>query len=243
MEKIKLTGSASDQPAAPAGAEQPNSVPPVISQDSVTVEQALGGVEHTKIATVTGVVGGPVQSVNPGSSVPVAGLVDAKLAVEIMDATLPALMVFLLYKIGMKLRKTDLQLTEKEKNTLAPVVQKCLEQLMINFNNPWVALSVTVLTIYGSKVIEKGLPQLWEKKQAKIEKDALETKAAAQGSTVAKEEVKTPPPAPPPYEPTEAEIKAKMKAHKYSWEKAREMLINLHIKAWKDQQRRAAVRK
>lgn len=238
-EIVKLTGSGASENTPTGGPDSTPQSAPVIGQGTVSEEEALKGAEHTKIATLTPGFGGPVSSVQPGNSVQVAGLVDAKLAVELMDATLPSLMVFLLYKVGMKLRRSDLQLTEKEKSTLAPIVQKCLEQMMINFNNPWVALSVSILFIYGSKIVEKGMPQLWDKKQQKQESEALKEKAAAQGTPIP--EAKTAVPVedqPPAYEPSDAEIRAKMKAHKYGYEQARTFLINLHKKAWKDAQRR-----
>jgi hypothetical protein len=186
MQRIKI-GSDSEIQAPPAG--QPDSPanlpgrekPPVAAPDAlkgtVTEGDILKPVEGTKISTLqpfTPISGNTGISSPSGSSVSVGGMVDGKLAVELMDALLPSLLVMLMAAIGARMKKSDLQLTEKEKSTVAPVLQKCLDQLMINFNNPWSALGVTLAVIYGAKLTEKGFVQMLDKKQADKEMKELE---------------------------------------------------------------------
>lgn len=89
-----------------------------------------------------------------GSRVSLGGMVESKLVIELIDALIPALLVVLFRYAKMVVRKTDVQLTARERETLAPVVQACMDQLMLNFNSPWVALLVTGGAIYSAKVIE-----------------------------------------------------------------------------------------
>jgi hypothetical protein len=81
-------------------------------------------------------------------------MMESKLAIELMDSLIPALLVVLFRYGKMIVKKAELQLTAKEKETLAPVVQACMDQLMLNFNSPWVALAFTGGMIYGSKIVE-----------------------------------------------------------------------------------------
>jgi hypothetical protein len=94
---------------------------------------------------------------------------DAKLAVDLMDAVLPSALVIGGKFVGLEMKKTDLQLTEREKGTFHPVVQKCLDQLMLNFSSPWTALAVTAVVIYGAKVGEKGVVKKMDDNIAKAE--------------------------------------------------------------------------
>jgi len=105
-------------------------------------------------------------------------MVDAKLVVELVDSLIPSLMVVLFARFKVQIEKSGMKLTAKEKDTLAPLVQNCLDALMINFNSPWVALAVTAGIMYGSKVIEHG------------GKAAIEKKNEEKKSAVRKEEKK-----------------------------------------------------
>jgi hypothetical protein len=149
-------------PAAPPSGAPGEPIKPPESQAAgsgiVGLEDALKGAEHTKntqfsvsdLANASGGAGAP------GSSVSVGQLVQGKIAVELMDSLIPGLLVLLFYKFGISLKRTDFQLTQGEKNTLAPMVEACLNQLMLNFNSPWTTLMVTVIFIYGGKAMEKG---------------------------------------------------------------------------------------
>lgn len=151
--------------ASASGAVDPNSV--------------FSSLDHTKIASVSGdglPGAGGAGSQNPQASVSLGGMVQGEWAVNIMDAILPAAMVAGFYAFGVKLRKTELQLTQAEKNTLAPIMQKCLDTVLLNFTNPWNALLVTLAAIYGGKAMEKGLITWIDKSQANKEQEALQEK-------------------------------------------------------------------
>jgi len=80
-------------------------------------------------------------------------LIGGDLAVDLMDMALPAIFVFVVVKIGYKMDKKDLQLTVKEKATLAPAMQAVLDRMMIDLNNPYANLAMIMVIIYGSKVM------------------------------------------------------------------------------------------
>ena len=100
----------------------------------------------------------------------------AEIVLGIWDALLPAALVALMYKLGVKLKKAELQLTQKEKDMLQPILEKCLATINMTFNSPWEALGMTILVIYGSKVGEKSVIDIIDRKR---EKDATEQPAAA----------------------------------------------------------------
>lgn len=107
------------------------------------------------------------QGATGNNAVPIGGMIDGGLATELMDALLPSLLVALMAALGAEMKKTDLQLTAKEKSTIAPLMQRCLDQLMVNFQSPFAALGVTLVVIYGAKVTEKGIVQIIDKKAAR----------------------------------------------------------------------------
>jgi hypothetical protein len=149
------------------------------SPGTISMQEALSGSNHTTISDISGqsansAPGGPVQT--PGASVSLGGMVQGEWVVNIIDALLPAAIVAAFYAMGVKIRKTEMQLTAGEKNTLAPLVQKCMDSMLINFTNPWNALGITMLAIYGGKIMEKGLVAWIDKKQEKQEQEVLKSK-------------------------------------------------------------------
>jgi hypothetical protein len=150
--------------------------------NTVPVEEAFKGADHTKIPafTASGMSGQPGsgsgQPLTPQNNVSLGGIVEGKWAVEIVDALLPAGIVAVCYMMDIKLRKTELQLSQKEKDVLAPIWQKCLDSILLNFGSPWTALAVTMGAIYGGKLMEKGVVAWVDKKQEKKEAEALRAK-------------------------------------------------------------------
>lgn len=235
-EKIKLSGSDPSpiQPGSPGPGPSPDPGPnpsgsaPITLQGTVSEQDAINASGHTKINTISGFSPTGGGSVQTGQSVSVGGLIDGKLAVEMMDATLPSLMLFVLYKVGMKVRKSELQLTEKEKSVLAPIVTKCLETLMINFQNPWMALLATLSAFYGAKLLPAIAVAIDEKqkdKQAAILKDKEKKNEPAASEMLPKAEIKT---NLPPWEPTDQMVTDKARKDKISKKKAVEVLKALH---------------
>ena len=122
-------------------------------------------------------IGIPLEDGNVAGSnrVSVGGLIDGKMATELMDSVLPALLVFTLAKGGITVRKTELQLSASEKSTLAPLMQNCLNAMSVNVDNPFIALGFSMAVIYGGKIIEKGGVAFLDKKAAQVtEKKPIE---------------------------------------------------------------------
>jgi len=128
----------------------------------------------------------PGTGASASSATALGGMVKGEWVVSMMDAILPALLVAGLHAIGVKLRKTELQLTEKERQTIAPVMQRCLDTLLLNFDSPWSQLAITIGVIYGGKVAEKGLVQMVEKREEKKAAKAAE----AEKTAVLKQDIK-----------------------------------------------------
>lgn len=163
-----------------AAGKNPVGAAPAAMKGTVSDADALKPVEHTKISTLQSLTPNSAMqglSSPSGASVSLGNMLDAKLAVELLDAVLPAVLVVLMKYIGASMKKADLQLTEKEKKTFEPVIKACLDQLMINFSSPWTALAVTATVIYGAKLTEKGFVQMLDKKSAEKEFKKMEVAA------------------------------------------------------------------
>lgn len=169
------------QPPLPGQLPPEGSKPPETGQkppsggipNVVPESEAFKAVEGAKFTTLTPLSGDGSQNAQMGNSVPVGGLIDGGLAIELMDALLPSVLVAVMAAIGAQMKKTDLQLTAREKTTLTPLMQKCMDQLMINFQNPFAALGISMLIIYGAKITEHGVIQMIDKKAEKAAADRL----------------------------------------------------------------------
>jgi hypothetical protein len=133
---------------------QPNSEGAKLS--GLTDADALRTGEHTKASTLQGLTGGAGSSTNAGfnkTTVSAGNLVDGKMCAEWVDMIIPGVIVFMAAKGGFILKKADMLMTAKEKDTLAPILTQCLNELMINFDSPWVALAVTAGFMYTGKIM------------------------------------------------------------------------------------------
>lgn len=147
--------------STPPGPESPKA-----NEGGVSIDEAVKGGEHTKIPIISasGQTSLPGSSSAPGTSVSLSGLVQGKVVVDLMDALLPAILVLAFRKMRIDVKKTSLQLTVGEKNTLAPICEACLQSINLDFANPWVTLAFSVSIIYGGKLIEVGGVQWLDKK-------------------------------------------------------------------------------
>lgn len=163
----------------PGGAPAPVvPIAPVKPKESVAANSgvvseadALAGAGHTKmtsfsVSDMANKPGGPTTPGTPGQSVALGGLVQAKIAVDLVDSIIPAVLVLLFAKLEIALKKTDFQLTAGEKNTLTPIVEACLNSINLDFSSPWTTLLISMVVIYGGKALEKGGVQFLEKKTA-----------------------------------------------------------------------------
>ena len=90
-----------------------------------------------------------------GQRLNVGALFDSKIAVDLMDVIVPAILLVIITKYtSQKVLKSKLQLTASEKNTLQPVLQNYLNSINFSVDSPLNALLLTVVVIYGSKTIE-----------------------------------------------------------------------------------------
>lgn len=121
-----------------------------------------------------------LQPLNPGAgnntgyqktTVSAGNLVDGKMCAEWVDMIVPGVIVFVAAKAGKLFKKSELQMTEKEKTTLAPVLSACLDSLMINFDSPWVALAVTAGFMYTGKIMNATAEKMPAKQAAKAENE------------------------------------------------------------------------
>jgi hypothetical protein len=165
MEPPKPMETASEQPTTTGS--------PILSE-----KESLAGVQHTKTDVLPGSTapGAPAPA-SPGSQpsqgAKLGGMLSADLCVNLMDSMLPGLMVAGAYYAHIKIAKKDLQLTEKEKQTLSPVVEACLNSININMENPWLLLTVSVGIIYGSKFAEKATIATVDAKEMKEKEQQL----------------------------------------------------------------------
>lgn len=136
-------------------------------ENTVTMEDAIKTTDHTKISPLQP-LGSPISGqTTTNASATLGSMLEAKMAIEMIDAVLPGLLVAAFHAFEIKMKKSELQLTEKEKTTVAPIFQKCLDTIYLNFNSPWTLLAVTVGIIYGGKVAEKGLVAYIDKQHDK----------------------------------------------------------------------------
>lgn len=154
---------------------------PVSPGSGLSTQDALAGLKHTEIPAFSASAAPSVTPLGadaPGSPVSLGGLLEGKWAVDIMDSLLPAAIVAIGYAVGMKFRKSEIQLTAKEKDMLAPIMQKCMDTVLLKFDSPWSALFVTMVAIYGGKVLERGvviaIDETQAKKQAEVLKEKIE---------------------------------------------------------------------
>lgn len=212
---------------------------------TVSMEDALKGADHAKMNTFSvsdiskgagGPNGGPGMAAGgpAGSSVALGGMIQGKVAIDLMDALIPAVLVLLFHRFGISVRKSQMQLTQGEKNTLEPIVSACLNSINLDFSNPWTALCVTLLVIYGGKALEVGGAG-WLDKKTNETKPFEQPKPAA--PVVPMNVAKGPEPiiekpntnnmsfsSPGPVTWTQADVKAVVDKKKCSYAKAEEWL-------------------
>jgi hypothetical protein len=105
------------------------------------------------------------QPYQPSQSGTKAGqLVSGKFATDLLDSLCPAIIVYCAAAMGYNARKSELQLSASEKQTIAPAMQSYLDTLKIDFNNPLYNLLFVVGMIYGAKVIERA-PDMQKKEK------------------------------------------------------------------------------
>jgi hypothetical protein len=89
------------------------------------------------------------------TKVNVRDIVSGELATDLMDKILPVILSLAANRfLDMDVPKKNFTLTASEKSTIAPILDKCLSTLNISFENPFIALAMSLSFIYGSKFID-----------------------------------------------------------------------------------------
>ena len=82
-------------------------------------------------------------------------IISGELATELLNRILPVLLSLGVERfLNIKAPKKSFELTAGEKNTIAPILDKCLSKLNISFENPFIALGLSLSFVYGSKIID-----------------------------------------------------------------------------------------
>lgn len=175
---------------APGTSPDPQANPSAIP-GQISLQEALKGGDGAKMDTIS--LGRPGDTATPGNQVGLGSLIEGKLTLEMLDTILPAIMVLVFHAAKIQLNKSVFQLAVKEKDTLAPLLQKCLDSIMINFNSPWTAFGVTAIAIYGAKIFEHGGKALIDRKLEE-KKNKQPGKVVDMKQPVAREKEKEEPP-------------------------------------------------
>lgn len=197
-----VNGSASPGPESKPGDPKPSGSTLSESDILKSGEQAkMQGFTMGDYAKSGGGSGGAGQGSGAGSQTNAGAFISGKIALTAIDAVIPALIVFAFSRAGIVVRKSDMQLTPRETDNLTPIVQKCLDSLMINFDNPWVALAVMSIAIYGSKALEHGQKGAAEKRRTT--ETAKKEQAEKPTNKDKSSKTHTKPPVPPPESPAD----------------------------------------
>ena len=115
-----------------------------------------------------------------GTNLNASQIVSGELAVELLNRILPVLLAIGVERfLGIKAPKKNFELTAAEKSTISPILDKCLSELNVNFENPFVALALSFGFIYGSKVINVANDPDLEKAIAKPKQNVSKAASAA----------------------------------------------------------------
>ena len=200
-ELVSLNAEKSVQQPAPA--QEPAAAPaqPQGQPGAFTPIDLPGEVDSMVGNDITGNPGLPADSgVTPNSEEKVmfnlSELLPADTVISLMDFLFPLLAIYLAGYFGIKEEKDreqigkDLELEAKERKTIAKPLERALQQTTTGTKNPWVALIIVVLVIYGGKIFASIMDAKARKQEADNKAKELEQ---AQG--------KQPAPAPPPAAP------------------------------------------
>jgi len=91
---------------------------------------------------------------NIGKKVSLNNVVSSDVAFSLIDNLLPLGVVFLLQHFDREATKKQLQATKSEADQIKGILDLCLKQMNVNFDNPFIALGVVLSGVYGSKALE-----------------------------------------------------------------------------------------
>ena len=118
------------------------------------------------------------------TKVNVRDIVSGELATDLMDKILPVILSLAANRfLDMDVPKKNFTLTASEKSTIAPILDKCLSTLNISFENPFIALAMSLSFIYGSKFIDVANNPEMQKAVTKVKKQTANAHAPAPAAT------------------------------------------------------------
>jgi hypothetical protein len=77
-----------------------------------------------------------------------------KFAVRLLNYLMPALLIFVVRKLGYEADKKLFELDKDEKEFIEPILDRIIDTIYLDFNNPWVQLSVCLGMVYGVKFMD-----------------------------------------------------------------------------------------
>jgi hypothetical protein len=106
-------------------------------------------------------------------------VLSGELGAEMYSKVISVLCVILTRRfLDIDVPKRQFEFTAGEKSTLAPILEKCLGQLNIDFENPWFALLASTLFITGSKVLDIANNPEFQRAKSAVETKAKESHPA-----------------------------------------------------------------
>jgi hypothetical protein len=76
----------------------------------------------------------------------------AKFAVKLINLLIPAVLCFIISKMGYSLSKDSLKLNAEERELVEPALQDVLNDIVINFDSPYVNLALVLGVVYTAKL-------------------------------------------------------------------------------------------
>jgi hypothetical protein len=116
-------------------------------------------------------------------------IVSGELATELLNRIIPVLLTIGVERfLGVKAPRKHFELTAAEKNTISPILDQCLAKMNISFENPFIALGLSLSFVYGSKIIDVAnnpeLSKVTKQSAQKVQREVnKEYNPAAKGST------------------------------------------------------------
>lgn len=119
----------------------------------------------------------------PTGKVSLGKVISGKNAIAMVNIFIPSFVVFSFRRFGYATNKQAWKLNKEEQETMQPIVQQCLDYIIINFDNPFYALAFVASMIYGAKAFD-AIPELSKMKDEALEEDKPTTTISTPTQTV-----------------------------------------------------------
>jgi hypothetical protein len=146
---------------APDAEQADQETPGADAEDDNLRDELFSSGEHTENVTPetstsaeSNATTGPTATPRRKTLTQFTGGKGGKFAVKIMDFIMPAILAFTMRRAGYDADKELFQLDKDEKEFAEEMLNDVLDTLYIDFNNPWVQLSIGLGMIYGGKLMD-----------------------------------------------------------------------------------------